>query len=160
MKKIYLCSMIQIFLIMALCSQSPLEGSTNPYLEDYFAYPKIHIDNSNMMYATAKGFIMNNDQEKISSEAVFHLCMKSVLDIVDDRVYLVPENLLIFKGHYLLASDQHQWVRLDQVFKDDIGFYICGKILCDNGHTGIKKIGGKWCCLDQWCQYCCYYMIN
>jgi hypothetical protein len=168
MKKIYMYLMFQIFIVGSLLfnSQCFSEEGLKPYTEmtqyhvfpeENLAYQEIYIDDCKMMHAAAKGFIVDMDQKNMNHAAILQHCQKSILGVVDDKIYLNHENLLIIKGRYLLVNDQQQWMPLNEVFKDNLGFYLLAQPLrCRNGHTGFKLVKGKWCCLDETCEYCCY----
>ena len=90
--------------------------------ENNLAYQKIYIHDFNV---TPTGLSINV-RESMDSEATLKLFEKSVLCVVDDRAYLNPYKLLIYKDHYLLLNDQQQWIRLDEIFKDRFWFlYSC-----------------------------------
>lgn len=95
--------------------------------------------------------------EKYDSEQILNQCEKSLFGIIDGKAYLNPNKLVFIDGHFLLLTDHQQWIRFDQVFKDDFGFYISAKaILCENGHVAFKKVWGTWYCLQEGCNF--YYL--
>jgi hypothetical protein len=101
-----------------------------------------------------KDFLTN--RESLNSEEILQQCEKNVLAVVDDKIYLNPDKLLIYQGHCLLQNDQQQWIRVEQIFKDEMGFYTAARPECDKGHPGFKKVWNTWYCLKQGCPYYCF----
>lgn len=131
-------------------------GSSLLYSQDYSeeglsSNQEIYIEGIGILQMTA----INLDKE-MKLESLLQFCKNSVLEIVDDKIYLNPGKLLIFKGNYLLENDQQQWMQLNEVFKDNEGFYLYVEPKCPKGHMGFRKVGVTWYCLDDECPYCYY----
>ncbi len=105
----------------------------------------------------SKTFVSTRDV--VDSESILNFCEESILCIVDGKAYLRPDKLLVHSGHYVLVNDLQQLIRLDEVFKDEFGYYITvDEPRCLKGHLGFRKLLGIWYCLDRRCQY--YYYNN
>jgi hypothetical protein len=166
MKKIYLYLMFHVLLIGSLLFNS--QGFSEGYPRNYSTFtpitqlkqtkyegPLLYESSYQTNYITSNVFY----SESTDSETILNLFKDSILCLIDNKIYLKPDKLLIYQGRYLLLNDQNQQMFLDGVFKDDLGFcfYVNGPV-CPNGHVGFKIVWSTWYCLEEDCPY--YYFNN
>ncbi len=148
---------------LLFCSKGYSEEKSSAYMnvnsvgemQSEWSFPNHLLDQEN--YDNSKTFVSR--QDIVDSERILNLCEKSILCIVDGKAYLRPDKLLVHSGHYVLINDLQELMSVDEVFKDEFGYYIAvNQPRCSNRHVGFKKVLGTWYCLEENCQY--YYFAN
>lgn len=70
------------------------------------------------------------------------------------KVYLFSDRLHTSNDCWFFVNDQLQFIPIKALYQDTDGYLVnLAAILCDNGHPGYRKIGGKWYCLDDGCTW-------
>jgi|GEM_PF-5452129 len=99
-------------------------------------------------------FQLVSTEGSLDKKEILSSCSESILEIVDDKVYLEIDKLFFLNNQFLLQNNQLQWVLLRNVHQDQLGIYLdMNEPQCPNGHTGILKVKGIWYCYDGDCRY-------
>ena len=87
------------------------------------------------------------------TEASVETFDESIVAGFEGKAYLDVRRMCFYNDQFFVLNNAQQWVSLNRVYQDRLGYYVQRKMECPKKHEGFFLHRGTWYCNHDGCPY-------